>query len=67
MIDADLGISFLPEMARDSALMKNTRVKMYPMDGRSYRTVGLAWRKGSARNAEFELFGNFVREQHNTT
>jgi len=67
MVDADLGISFLPEMAQDSALLKNTRVKMYPLDERSYRTIGLAWRKGSARNDEFEIFGEFVRQHHKTT
>ncbi len=67
MVDADLGISFLPEMARDSALLKNTRVKMYPLDERSHRTIGLAWRKGSARNDEFEIFGEFVRQHRNAT
>ncbi|MDX1406060.1 MAG: hydrogen peroxide-inducible genes activator [Woeseiaceae bacterium] len=62
MVDADLGITFLPEMARDSALLKNTRVKMQPVGARSYRTIGLAWRKGSARVAEFELLGEFLRD-----
>jgi LysR family hydrogen peroxide-inducible transcriptional activator len=28
MLDTDLGITFLPEMARDSSLLRNTRVKM---------------------------------------
>lgn len=60
MVDADLGITFLPEMARDSALLKNTRVKMRPVGARSYRTIGLAWRKGSARAAEFRLLGEFL-------
>jgi LysR family hydrogen peroxide-inducible transcriptional activator len=60
MVDADLGITFLPEMARDSALVKNTRVKMRPVGARSYRSIGLAWRKGSARAAEFSLLGDFL-------
>jgi LysR family hydrogen peroxide-inducible transcriptional activator len=60
MVDADLGITFLPEMARNSSLLRNTRVKMYPLDNRSYRTIGLAWRKGSARAEEFQLLGNFL-------
>lgn len=60
MVDADLGITFLPEMARDSALLKNTRVKMRPVGARSYRSIGLAWRKGSARAAEFSLLGEFL-------
>ena len=61
MVDADLGITFLPEMARDSSLLRNTRVKMYPIDSRSYRTIGLVWRKGSARAEEFQLLGDFIR------
>ncbi|MBT6210519.1 MAG: LysR family transcriptional regulator [Woeseia sp.] len=64
MLDADMGISFLPEMARGSSLLKNTRVRMYPMNENSYRTIGLVWRKGSARTDEFEMLGDFIREFH---
>ena len=62
MVDADLGITFLPEMARDSAILKNTRIKMHPLSERSYRTIGLAWRKGSQRQEEFDLLGDFLIE-----
>ena len=60
MIDADLGVSFLPEMATGSALLKNTRVKLRRLEASSYRTIGLAWRKGSRRVEEFELLGKFL-------
>ena len=63
MVDADLGITFLPEMARDSALLRNTRVKLWPMGERSYRTIGLVWRKGSRRADEFRLLGKFLQER----
>ena len=62
MVDADLGITFLPEMARGSALLRNTRVRLWPLSESSYRTVGLAWRKGSRRVDEFRLLGDFLRE-----
>lgn len=62
MVDADLGVTFLPEMAAKSALLRNTRVKTYPTSERSFRTIGLAWRKGSGRIEEFELFGEFLLE-----
>ncbi|MGH8168282.1 MAG: LysR substrate-binding domain-containing protein, partial [Woeseiaceae bacterium] len=62
MVDADLGITFLPEMAEKSALLRNTRVKLYPMRDESYRTIGLAWRKGSGRAEEFRLLGEFLTE-----
>jgi len=62
MIDADLGISFLPEMARGSSLLKNTRVRLHPLSDKSYRNIGMAWRKGSRRVDEFHLLGEFVRD-----
>lgn len=61
MVDADLGITFLPEMAAKSMLLKNTRVKTWPVGQRSHRTIGLAWRKNSGRADEFRLLGEFIR------
>ena len=60
MVDADLGITFLPAMAEGSALLKNTRVKLYPLAESSYRSIGLAWRKGSGRVDEFRMLGSFL-------
>jgi LysR family transcriptional regulator, hydrogen peroxide-inducible genes activator len=62
MVDADLGISFLPEMARGTALLRNTRVKLASLGEDSYRTIGLGWRKGSRRADEFRMLGQFVVE-----
>jgi LysR family hydrogen peroxide-inducible transcriptional activator len=62
MVDADLGITFLPEMARGSSLLSNTRVKLYELAELSYRQIGLAWRKGSHRVEEFNLLGTFLQE-----
>ena len=62
MVDADLGVTFLPEMARGSSLLGNTRVKLHPLGEQSYREIGLVWRKGSRRVEEFELLGDFFRD-----
>lgn len=64
MVDADLGVTFLPEMARGSSLLRNTGVKLYSLGERSYRTIGLVWRKGSRRVEEFRLLGDFFRDFH---
>jgi LysR family hydrogen peroxide-inducible transcriptional activator len=64
MVDADLGVTFLPEMAVDSALLQNTQVQTYPLTDKSYRTIGLIWRRGSAREAEFQTLGRFFAERH---
>ncbi|MDH3274760.1 MAG: LysR substrate-binding domain-containing protein [Gammaproteobacteria bacterium] len=61
MVDADLGITFLPEMAQDSTLLKNTRVRMHPLGENSHRKISLAWRKGSDRVEEFKILGEFFR------
>jgi LysR family hydrogen peroxide-inducible transcriptional activator len=60
MVDADLGITFLPEMAVGSALLRNTRVETHPLPEQSYRMIGLAWRRGSARGGEFRMLGDFL-------
>ena len=64
MVDADLGVTFLPGMASDSYLLKNTQVKIYPTATSSYREIGLVWRVGSARVEEFKLLGNFICNYH---
>jgi LysR family hydrogen peroxide-inducible transcriptional activator len=63
MVDADLGITFLPEMARGSSILKSTRVRLTPLSDRSYRTIGLAWRKGTSRDDEFRMLGDYLTEQ----
>lgn len=60
MVDADLGVSFLPDMARDSALLRNTRVRLAELSENSYRTIGLGWRSGSQRSEEFRMLGRFL-------
>jgi len=62
MVDADLGVTFLPEMARGSSLLRNTRVKLHSLGERSFRSIGLVWRKGSRRVDEFRLLGEFFRD-----
>jgi len=63
MVDSDLGVTFLPEMALGTALLRGTRVKTQPLKEKSYRTVALAWRSGSARYDEFSKLGEFIKQQ----
>ena len=62
MVDEDLGVTFLPGMAAGSALLKNTNVRTWPLSKTSYREIGLVWRKGSMRSAEFRQLGEFIRK-----
>lgn len=60
MVESDLGITFLPEMAVGSALLRGTKIKLTPLQENSYREIGLVWRKGSARQEEFIRLGEYI-------
>ncbi len=61
MVDSDLGITYLPEMAEHSGLLRGTKVKMYPLKENSYREIALLWRKGTARADEFTVLGDMIK------
>ena len=61
MVDNDLGITFLPEIALHCGLLNNTNVVVEDLSDRSYRTIGLAWRKSSVRKDEFKLLGDAIK------
>ncbi len=63
MVDEDLGITFLPAMAKGSPMLKSTRIGLHPLSEKSYREIGLAWRKGSGRVEEFRELGGFIQGQ----
>lgn len=60
MVDSDIGITFLTEMAKHSSLLHNTDIQTFPLSENSFREIGLAWRKGSARTKEFKLLGEMI-------
>jgi LysR family hydrogen peroxide-inducible transcriptional activator len=61
MVDSDLGITFVPEMAVGSVMLRQTCIKTLPLDQNSYREIGLAWRKGTSRGAEFRMLGDLIK------
>lgn len=63
MVDNDLGISFVPSMARNSGLLKNTHVKLYAMNKTYTREIALVWRTSSARGEEFGQLGELMRQE----
>ena len=62
MVDSDLGVTFIPQMAIDSGLLKNTKVQTKDLKEKSYREIGLAWRKSSVRKHEFILLADAIKE-----
>ena len=60
MVDADLGITYLPRMALDSSLLQNTDLRTYALPEEGHRKIGLAWRQGSAFEEPFRVLGRFI-------
>ena len=60
MVDADLGVTFLPQMAIGSSMLKSTRIHTQHTKDGGNRNIALAWRKGSGRADEFRLLGEFI-------
>lgn len=67
MVDSDLGISYLPQMVKNSTLLEGTQVKLWELPEKSYREIGFAWRRGSAREAEFRKLGQFIQSLWGST
>jgi len=64
MVASDIGVTFIPSMARDSLILQGSSIDIHPMPDGSYREIGLAWRKGSKREEEFRMFGSLLQSLH---
>lgn len=54
-----LGVTLLPEMAINAGILKDTGLVARSIAGeRAVRRIGLAWRRGTGRRAEFVLLAN---------
>lgn len=63
MVIGGQGITFLPEMAVDSDLMKNSRIKLQPLsEPGPHRQVGMVWRSSYYRKDELRLLALRIGE-----
>jgi LysR family hydrogen peroxide-inducible transcriptional activator len=62
LVEAGLGITFLPDMAVRAGILSGSRVASQRLEGQAERRIALAWRKGHPRGAEFRLLGTLIRE-----
>jgi LysR family hydrogen peroxide-inducible transcriptional activator len=61
MVNLDLGVSFMPQLAIDAGILQGPSVVV--ADGgapEAYRELGLAWRRSSLRSGEFLLLAREV-------
>ncbi len=65
MVNNDLGVTFLPEMAIASGILNNTDITISPLPKRQndYRKIGFAWRSQSNRITEFERLHHLLKQQ----
>jgi LysR family hydrogen peroxide-inducible transcriptional activator len=62
MVDNGLGVTLLPQLAIDAGIAKGLALAIVPFAGKApARSIGLAWRRGTARRDEFQLFGRELR------
>lgn len=63
MVAIGMGLSFLPGLYVEATLGNDTSVKALTLKGRSlFRTIGLVWRRTSARSNEFKKLADYTRE-----
>ena len=62
MVAQDMGVTYVPDMAIGSPLLKGLRIKTLAMPENSLRGVGLAWRKGSVFSDSYKLFAQEIRD-----
>lgn len=64
MVDNDLGMTLVPEMAIRAGILNNTHVMARPLDAEHpARRIALAWRRGSPREKEFRLLADALRTE----
>jgi LysR family hydrogen peroxide-inducible transcriptional activator len=62
MVDNDLGLTMLPEMAIDAGILINTSVVARPVDSdTAKRQIVLVWRRNSPRESDFRLLAEELR------
>lgn len=62
MVDNDLGLTMLPEMAIDAGILAGTQVVARPVESdTAKREIVLVWRKNSPREADFRLLAEELR------
>ncbi|MDO8607108.1 MAG: hydrogen peroxide-inducible genes activator [Phaeospirillum sp.] len=57
MVASGLGVTLLPVLAVEGGVLRGTDLVTRPLAGGGTRVLGLAWRRSSARKAEFKLLG----------
>ena len=65
MAAGGLGVTLIPDMALQAKILKGSELVARPFAvGKPGRRIGLIWRKTSAREKEFRLLGQVIKDAH---
>ena len=65
MVDNDLGVTLIPEMAVEAGLLNGTKVQARPLSAdHALREIALVWRTNSPRREEFQMLADAIRNLH---
>ena len=63
MVANGIGVTLLPEMALGNRILVGTDVQTRHFKEHDVaRTIGLMWRRKTPRRAEFQMLGDFIKE-----
>jgi LysR family hydrogen peroxide-inducible transcriptional activator len=63
MVDNDLGVTFVPEMAIRAGILDGTAVEARKLQSdHGFRRIALIWRRSSPREEEFQLLAETLRQ-----
>ncbi|MEM7569262.1 MAG: hydrogen peroxide-inducible genes activator [Pseudomonadota bacterium] len=63
MVDNELGVTLLPQLAIDGGILEGTDIETKPLAGDApARKIGLIWRKDSPREEEFKVLADALRD-----
>jgi LysR family hydrogen peroxide-inducible transcriptional activator len=62
MVNSDLGVTILPDMAIDYLSLDKTSIQTQPLADKYHRTIALAWREGSSRAEEFNAISDTIKQ-----
>jgi len=66
MVAGQLGLTLLPKIAADAGITAGTGIQLRPLDGAGgWRSLALAWRPGSPRDADFRALGQVLSDAAN--
>lgn len=62
MVDNELGITFIPRIAIEAGILSGTDISLSQLADRpARRSLGLVWRRGSSREADFHILAGYLR------